>query len=164
MSYQADKEYRNRKQDKKSRSDEQLSRETNYPGMPNSAMLSVTPPPPGTPNSIMREMLGPRMSAAEDEADRLSEGITSGTPDSVLREMGNRLGSDFSSVRFHSGPDSVRRNESMGARAFTQQSDIYFGKGGFEPRVAAHELVHTVQQGAARGSVRQSVAPGTIQM
>ena len=96
------------------------------------------------PNSVMREMLGPRMSAAEDEADRLSAGITSGTPNSVLREMGSRLGSDFSSVRFHSGPDSVRRNESMGARAFTQQSDIYFGKGGFEPRVAAHELVHTV--------------------
>ena len=119
MSHQADKEYRNRKQDKKSRSDEQLSRETNYPGMPNSVMLSVTPPPPGTPNCIMRETLGPRMSAAEDEADRLSEGITSGTPDSVLREMGSRLGSDFSSVRFHSGPDSVRRNESMGARAFT---------------------------------------------
>ena len=164
MSYQADKEYRNRKQDKKPRSDEQLSRETNYPGMPNSAMLSAALPSPGTPNSIMREMLGPRMSAAEDEADRLSAGINSGTPDSVLREMGSRLGSDFSSVRFHSGPESVRRNESMGARAFTQQSDIYFGKGGFDPRVAAHELVHTVQQGAARGSVRQSVAPGTIQM
>ncbi len=30
--------------------------------------------------------------------------------------------------------------------------------------MAAHELVHTVQQGAARGSVRQSVAPGTVQM
>ena len=164
MSYQADNEYRNRKQDKKSRSDEQLSRETNLPEMPNSAMLSAALPPSGTPNSIMREMLGSRMSAAEDEADRLSAGINSGTPDSVLREMGNRLGSDFSSVRFHSGPDSVRRNESMGARAFTQQSDIYFGKGGFDPRVAAHELVHTVQQGAARGSVRQSVAPGTIQM
>ena len=127
-------------------------------------MLSAALPPSGTPNSIMREMLGSRMSAAEDEADRLSAGINSGTPDSILREMGNRLGSDFSSVRFHSGPDSVRRNESMGARAFTQQSDIYFGKGGFDPRVAAHELVHTVQQGAARGSVRQSVAPGTIQM
>ena len=95
MSHQADKENQNRKRNKKSRSDEQFSRETNYPEMPNSAMLS----------------------AAEDEADRLSEGITSGTPDSVLREMGSRLGSDFSSVRFHSGPDSVRRNESMGARA-----------------------------------------------
>ncbi len=119
MSHQADKEYRNRKQDKKPRSDEQFSRDTNCPEMPNSAMLSAALPSLGRPNSIMREMLGPRISAAEDEADRLSAGINSGTPDSVLREMGSRLGSDFSSVRFHSGPDSVRRNESMGARAFT---------------------------------------------
>ncbi len=149
MSYQADKENQDIKQEARSRSDEHLSREMNYSGMP---------------NSVMREMMGPRMSAAEDEADRLSAGITSGTPNSVLREMGSRLGSDFSSVRFHSGPDSVRRNEALGARAFTQRNDIYFGKGGFEPRVAAHELVHTAQQGAAGGPVRQSVAPGTVQM
>ena len=52
----------------------------------------------------------------------------------------------------------------MGARAWTSGRDVYFGQGGFEPRIAAHELVHTVQQGAARGSVRQSVTPGTVQM
>ena len=49
----------------------------------------------GTPNSIMREMLDPRLSSAEEEADRLSAGITSGTPDSVRREMGSRLGPIF---------------------------------------------------------------------
>lgn len=131
---------------------------------PNSRMLSEPLLSPGTPNSVMREMLDPRLSSAEEEADRLSAGITSGTPDSVRREMGSRLGSDFSSVHFHSGPDSIRKNEDFASRAYTQRNEVYFGRGGFEARVAAHELVHTVQQGAARGYVRQSVTPGTVQM
>ena len=163
MSYQVDKNDQDIKQNKtKSRSEMNPGREMFYSGLPNSIRLSASVPP-GIPNSIMREMLTPQIPAAEDEADRLSAGITSGTPDSVRREMAGRLGSDFSSVRFHSGPESVRRNEAMGARAYTKGSDVYFGRGGFEPRVAAHELVHTVQQGAAKGSVTQNVAAGTVQ-
>ena len=51
----------------------------------------------------------------------------------------------------------------MGSRAYTRGSDVYFGSGGFSPSVAAHELVHTVQQGAVSGHVSQSVPFGTIQ-
>ena len=117
---------------------------------------------PQIPNSlIMRIMEDP---GAEQEADRLSSGVTSRTPESVMKEMGGRLGADFSSVRFHSDSSSLRKGRAMGARAWAQGHDVYFGRGGFEPAVAAHELVHTVQQGAARGSVRQSVTPGTVQM
>ena len=58
--------------------------------------------------------------------------------------MGDALGADFSSVQFHHGPESVRLNEAMGARAYTRGSDVYFGRGGFDPSVASHELVHTV--------------------
>ena len=133
-------------------------------GMPNSLMGAITmTPPPGTPNSVLREMLDPQIPEAEEEADRLSQGIRSGTPDSVRRQMGRRLGSDFSSVRFHDNSESVRQNDIMGSRAYTRGGDIYFGRGGFDPSVAAHELVHTVQQGAAPGCVGQSVAAGTIQ-
>ncbi|MBQ6509859.1 MAG: DUF4157 domain-containing protein [Flexilinea sp.] len=120
-------------------------------------------PPSGTPNSVMRESLDPQIGAAEAEADRLSAGIRSGSPDTVRRQMGGRLGTDFSSVRFHSDPQSVKENEAIGARAYTRGSDIYFGRGGFDPSVAAHELVHTVQQHAVPGCVSRSVPAGTVQ-
>ena len=78
--------------------------------------------------------------------------------------MGSRLGADFSRVRFHDDSASKSRSRSMGARAWTRGSDVYFGRGGFDPQVAAHELVHTVQQGAVRGNVSQSMPSGVIQL
>ena len=119
--------------------------------------------PGSLPNSAMLSFMNQRP-AAEQEADRLSEGVTSMTPDTLRREMGERLGADFSGVRFHNNEQSAERAENMGARAFTEGRDIYFGSEGFSPRVAAHEMVHTVQQGAVKGDVSQSVPMGTTQM
>ena len=150
MEYRTGKQNLSPKQDQNQQPAEEYKQGEPSFGSPNSHMLSEQILSSGTPNSIMREMLDPRLSSAEEEADRLSAGITSGTPDSVRREMGSRLGSDLSSVHFHSGPDSIRKNEDLGSRAYTQRNDVYFGRGGFEARVAAHELVHTVQQGAVR--------------
>ena len=114
------------------------------------------------PNSlIMRVMEDP---AAEKEADRLSRGVTAQTPDGLMAEMGSRLGADFSDVRFHSDTDSMSRSKALGARAWAQGSDVHFGKGGFDPKIAAHELVHTVQQGAVEGNVSRSVPNGTVQL
>ena len=114
------------------------------------------------PNSMaMRIMEDPE---AEKEADHLSQGITSSTPDEILREMGGRLDADFSNVRFHSDANSMSRSRAMGARAWAQGRDVYFGKGGFDPSVAAHELVHTVQQGAVHGNVSQAMPMGAVQL
>ncbi len=114
------------------------------------------------PNSlVMRIMEDPN---AENEANRLSEGVTSTTPDEIMREMGDRLGADFSNVQFHSDSLSMNRSSAMGARAWAQGSDVYFGKGGFDPKVAAHELVHTVQQGAVHGNVSESMPMGAVQL
>ena len=55
--------------------------------------------------------------------------------------------------------------EQMGARAYATGRDVYFGKGGFDPSVAAHELVHTVQQGLVESSTPTVSAPaGEVQM
>ena len=114
------------------------------------------------PNSLMiRIMEEPE---AEKEADRLSRGITSQTPEDIMREMGRRLNADFSDVRFHTDPGSAEKSRQMGARAWAQGRDVYFGKGGFEPAAAAHELVHTVQQGAVDGNVSQSMPMGAVQL
>jgi len=54
--------------------------------------------------------------------------------------------------------------ERSAAGAWAQGHDVYFGRGGFEPAVAAHELVHTVQQGAVKGNVSRSVPAGAVQL
>ena len=52
--------------------------------------------------------------AAEDEADRLSAGVNTGSLSGVKSEMGSRLGADFSGVRFHSDAASRARGDAMG--------------------------------------------------
>ena len=94
------------------RPEEAFVLEPSYSRLPNSFLAAAPlPPPQGTPNSVMREMLTDRqIPEAEDEAARLSAGIRYGTPNSVRQQMGHRLGADFSSVRFHSNSESIRRN------------------------------------------------------
>ncbi|MBS1911272.1 MAG: DUF4157 domain-containing protein [Bacteroidetes bacterium] len=71
----------------------------------------------------------------------------------------NRMGADFSQVRIHNDTESAAMNRSLGARAFTHGSHIYFNRGEYAPashegkKLIAHELAHTMQQGAA-GSLR----------
>src|SRR5437867_4008561 len=62
-----------------------------------------------------------------------------------------RFGHDFGNVRIHANNHLAPR---LQARAFTIGSDIYFAPGEFRPnissgqRIIAHELIHTIQQGA----------------
>ena len=83
------------------------------------------------PNSLVQRMM--QEPEAEREADRLSQNITSQTPNDVMREMGSRMGADFSDIRFHTDPASAAKAEALDARAWTQGRDVYFGKGGFDP-------------------------------
>ena len=102
---------------------------------------------------------------AEQEADTIAEGITGRTPAEVKAELGEKMGANFSDVRFHTGADALGRAESMGARAYATGRDVYFGEGGFDPAVAAHELVHTAQQGAVDSGMSTVNAPmGGVQM
>lgn len=102
---------------------------------------------------------------AEQEADRLSASVTATSPEAVKADLGRRMGADFSGVRFHTGADAQSKAAAMDARAFTSGSDIYFGPGGFDPTIAAHELVHTVQQGAVdSGTATLSTPAGGVQM
>jgi hypothetical protein len=69
--------------------------------------------------------------------------------------MEGRFGADFSGVRVHTGGEAAQLNRAMSAQAFTHGSDIYMGAGKYAPGTAAgkqllaHELTHTIQQGAA---------------
>ncbi len=69
--------------------------------------------------------------------------------------MGEAMGADFRGVRIHRNAASSAMNDSIGSRAFTVGRDIYFGSGEYNPgtptgdHLIAHELTHTVQQGAS---------------
>lgn len=70
--------------------------------------------------------------------------------------METRFGADFGSVRVHTGSAAAAHAKQLDAMAFTTGSDIYFGKGQFRPdtpagkELIAHELTHTIQQGATK--------------
>jgi hypothetical protein len=69
--------------------------------------------------------------------------------------MENRFGADFSGVRIHTSETSVQMNRQIHAQAFTHGNNIYFNRGKYAPetmegrRLLAHELTHTIQQGAS---------------
>ena len=73
---------------------------------------------------------------------------------SLQAKMGDAMGADFSGVRVHEDSASDSLNSSIQARAFTTGSDIFFKQGEYNPsstegqKLLAHELTHTVQQGA----------------
>lgn len=82
-----------------------------------------------------------------------SKGKGSPLPDSTRSEMEDSFGVDFGKVRVHSDSQAVHMNRQLSAQAFTNEQDIYFNTGKFDPEskegkhLLAHELTHTVQQG-----------------
>lgn len=88
-------------------------------------------------------------------------------PASVRNFMEPRFGADFSKVRVHAGADAARQSARLNANAFALGQNIYFGAGQYQPdtpagkALIAHELTHTIQQGASpqTAAVRRSEAP-----
>ena len=80
--------------------------------------------------------------------------VSSGVPlpVSVQRKMENLFGTSFGEVRIHEGSEAG----SIGARAFTRGSHIYFAPGQYNPTtpqgqlLLGHELAHVVQQRSGR--------------
>ncbi len=96
---------------------------------------------------------------AEEKAEiesRLKKTKGGGNPMSkaIKLEMENAFGADFSTIRIHTDSNAVSMCQEMKAQAFTNGNDIYFNKGKYNPNSAAgkqllaHELTHTIQQGA----------------
>jgi len=108
-----------------------------------------------------------QMSGGDDASaleSNLSNSKGGGSPLSkdTKNEMESGFGTDFSGVRIHNDSNAAQMNKQLGAQAFTNGNDIYFNEGKYNPtsnsgkHLLAHELTHTVQQGA-------SVQPKRIQ-
>jgi hypothetical protein len=78
-----------------------------------------------------------------------------------------RFGHDFSQVHLHHGSQAGEAARALGARAYTLGQDVVFGQGQYRPesnqgrRLIAHELVHTLQQGAAHRLRRAPISACT---
>lgn len=75
---------------------------------------------------------------------------------------------DLSRVRVHSDESAARAASAINARAFTLGQNIWFGRNEFAPNsvggfhLLAHEVAHTIQQGAQTPAVQRSLAVGAV--
>ncbi|CAL2082259.1 DUF4157 domain-containing protein [Tenacibaculum sp. 190524A05c] len=90
-----------------------------------------------------------------------SKGGGNALPKDTQNEMESGFGADFSGVRVHNDNNAVQMNQELGSQAFTNGNDIYFNEGKYDPEsdsgkhLLAHELTHTVQQGASPSNTVQ---------
>lgn len=134
----------------------------------NTLTPSPSKPISSQPQMLMRQSDGQPPAASPQLESRLQRAKASGSPlaDDTRTEMEDAFSSDFSGVHIHTGQEAASLNQSLGARAFTHGSDIFFNHGEYQPQstqgkhLLAHELTHTLQQG--QGIQRAAHSP-TVQ-
>ena len=105
----------------------------------------------------------PAASSSVEGGLKSSKGNGSPLPGSTRSTMEQGFGVDFSGVKIHTDSQAVNMSRDLRAQAFTHGNDIYFNEGKYNPSTTegktllAHELTHTVQQGAS--VQRKEVAP-----
>lgn len=96
-----------------------------------------------------------------------SKGGGSTMPTGTQQFMESRFNADFSGVRIHTGSYAQNLSGSINAQAFAHGNDIYFNSGKYSPNteaggtLLAHELTHTIQQGASPVNTPATVAAKT---
>ncbi len=113
---------------------------------------SSGPPPP---SAVQRFGEGtPSVAAdAKSEIQRATTGGQALSSD-VRGFMEPRLGADLGDVRVHADESAASLSNHLSARAFTYRNHVFFARDQYQPGTAegrhllAHELTHTIQQGA----------------
>lgn len=115
--------------------------------------------------AIMRqsERGPPAGSTSFEQTLNSSKGSGSALPGHTRTFMESRFSADFGDVRIHTDNTAQQLSRSINAQAFAHGNDIYFNSGKFAPdsssgaTLLAHELTHTIQQGASK-----SIQPSSI--
>jgi hypothetical protein len=116
--------------------------------------------------ALRRRMIQRKASSLAGHARALGEadapkpaakGAGAPLPTDVRAEMEGAFGAELSDVRVHQSGAA----EQLGARAFTEGSDVHMAPGQYDPtsksgkQLLGHELTHVVQQRAGRVTARQ---------
>lgn len=92
-----------------------------------------------------------------------TKGSGQALPTEVQTSMGDAMGANLTNVRIHTDTNAIQMSRALGAQAFTHGSDLYFNKGKYNPKsdtgkhLLAHELTHTVQQGATSQQIQRQL-------
>ncbi len=109
----------------------------------------------GPEQGVQRFGEGTPTVAADAQAD-IQRATTGGQamPSDVRADMEPRLGADLGDVRVHADESAHSLTSHLSARAFTYRNHVFFGRNQYQPATSegrhllAHELTHTIQQGA----------------
>ena len=107
---------------------------------------------------VQRKAEGDEASPHDNLESRLNASKGGGTSLSpaVQAKMEQGFGADFGNVNIHNNSEAAQLSNDMGAKAFTHGNDVYFNEGQYNPEsesgqhLLAHELTHTIQQGAVQ--------------
>src|SRR5690606_37313934 len=97
----------------------------------------------------------PAHSGSFEQVLQSSKGSGNSLPEGTREFMESRFNADFSGVRIHTGAMAQAMSSNISAHAFAHGKDIYFNEGKYAPHTGsgglllAHELTHTIQQGAS---------------
>lgn len=131
----------------------------------------TTPPEPASnasPASRIQRMAGIGLGGGtvDAETEREVRGSSGGgrpLPDHIRTSAETAFGADFGHVRVHDGPRATAINDRIQAKAFTTGGDIHFRDGLPDTNsragqhLLAHELTHTIQQGASGSGAQRTV-------
>ncbi|MCC5938907.1 MAG: DUF4157 domain-containing protein [Lunatimonas sp.] len=107
---------------------------------------------------------GGRLHPAVEHGISSSKGMGSPLGTSERKHMESGFGADFSGVNIHTDSHAVQLSRELGAQAFTHGNDIFFNEGKYNPgskdgqHLLAHELTHTLQQGASKPNVQRQAS------
>jgi hypothetical protein len=110
--------------------------------------------------------MGGVASAAPPSVERVLASSGRALEPSLRTDMEQRFGHDFSGVRIHHDAAAEASAREVNAKAYTVGRDIVFGAGSYSPRtdsgrrLLAHELAHTMQQGAHDRRLQRAPAGG----
>jgi Domain of unknown function (DUF4157) len=110
----------------------------------------------GRAGTVQRKAPEGQPNVAANVGAELTASLSSGAPLplSIRRFMEPRFAANFSAVRIHTDNRAAKLNQQFSAQAFTVGQHIFFCRDRFQPEsgegreLIAHELTHTIQQGA----------------
>lgn len=118
------------------------------------------------------EQLQPKLAeenrqTAADSSSFETPNLSDGKPldDATRSFMESRFSHDFSEVKIHNTTAASRSADSIGARAYTVGSNVFFRQGEYNTnsregrQLLAHELTHVVQQGGSEALTPKTTAP-----
>ncbi len=118
-----------------------------------------------------KETSGNTSTAPDTVSNKIQEtkGCGASLDTSTKNFMESRFGTDFSQVRIHTDNNAASLSQQLNAKAFTVGRDIYFNSNQYAPQesssmhLLAHELTHTIQQGAVANTIQREEGTSRVE-